>query len=167
MARQNVDLDIVLSQLNNDMRALDTKIAIIVQRIKYVEKHEKILAQNLISLNNKVKELESGAGKTTQDKNESGFGKEPAKAVSKVAVKELESVKKELENLKKIEGLVKENSSKSKEILIELKKMKDDSVNIQDFNQLRYVIDTVNPLQFITFDQVEELIEKKFREKKL
>ncbi|MCK4883644.1 MAG: hypothetical protein KAS30_02110, partial [Candidatus Diapherotrites archaeon] len=154
---------------NNDMRALDTKIAIIVQRIKYVEKHEKILAQNLISLNNKVKEIESNAGKkATKEDKESVSKNTPAKAsISKETIKELETVKGEIENLKKIETLVKENSSKNKESLIELKKIKTDFVNVSDFNQLRYVIDTINPLQFITFDQVEELIEKKFKKKGL
>lgn len=114
-----------------DIRALNSSILLITQKIKYVVRNEKILGRNLIVLNKKIKNLEE---RINSPKEEKSGGADSA---------EVEQLKKKIEVL---EALVSD--------------MQASSVSKSELKELKYVIDSINPLEFTTISQVKDMIEK-------
>lgn len=114
-----------------DIRALNSSILLITQKIKYVVRNEKILGRNLIVLNKKIKNLEERINSPSEEKK------------GEVSSVEVEKLNKKIEVL---EALVSELQSSS--------------VSKSDLKELKYVIDSINPLEFTTISQVKDLIEK-------
>lgn len=114
-----------------DIRALNSSILLITQKIKYVVRNEKILGRNLIVLNKKIKNLEERINSPREEQ------KGGADSV------EVEQLKKKIEVL---EALVSD--------------LQASSVSKSDLKELKYVIDSINPLEFTTISQVKDLIEK-------
>ncbi len=58
----------VIDTLNSELQTLDSKINLIAQRIKTIEKNEEIMGRTLITLNEKVEKnaREGGGGRTSQ-----------------------------------------------------------------------------------------------------
>ena len=104
--------------LKNDLRSLDSKINLVVQRIQGVEKNQEILGRTTVALNDRLKKAETGGSP--------GAGRIDADQETAIA-----ELKKQLEELT---GQVRE---------------------------LKYVLDTINPLEYATLDQVKELIADK------
>ncbi|MBI5036779.1 hypothetical protein HZC09_05545 [Candidatus Micrarchaeota archaeon] len=100
----------VVDDIKNQLRTLDSKINLLVQKLKTIEKNQEILSQTLLKVKQEVKE---GGGKA---------------AVQTGASSETEEKIKELES---------------------------------EVKQIRYVIDSINPLEYATIDQVKELLEEK------
>jgi len=115
----------------SDIRALNSSILLMTQKIKYIVRNEKILGRNLIVLNKKIKTLDE---KITL--NPQGTGSEVNSA-------EVESLKKQVALLEaQVEDLQGRLATK------------------EEVKELKYVIDSINPLEFVTLDQVKEMIDK-------
>lgn len=107
-----------LENLNSELQTLDSKLNLIAQKIKTMEKNEEIMGRTLITLNEKLEKTarEGGAG--------------PAKS-----------------------SVVDESKFATK----------------QELRELKALLDTINPLEFATIDQVKELLDdyfKKYQAKK-
>jgi len=116
---------------SQDVKALQSSILVLSQKIKYLVHNEKILGRNILVLNKKIATVGTGAGAGNGTSSE-----ELKVAISKQ--KELES------RLKQIESTL-ELFSKRYARSDELKEMK-------------YVIDNINPLEYTTVDQVKKII---------
>ena len=123
--------------LREDIKALNSSILLITQKIKYLVRNEKILGRNLVVLNKKIKTLEEKIIASPQSAAGSGASGEEVQAlIQKIALLEAQ-----------IEDLTTRAALK------------------EELKELKYVIDTINPLEFATLSQVRELIDKKMDEK--
>jgi len=114
-----------------DIRALNSSILLMTQKIKYIVRNEKILGRNLIVLNKKIKTLD--------EKVVLG----PQGGASEVDSEQVSSLKQKIDLLEaQIDDLQSRLATK------------------EDVKELKFVIDSINPLEFATLDQVRDMIEK-------
>ena len=115
-----------------DIKALQSSILVLSQKIKYLVHNEKILGRNILILNKKIA---SGVGGSQAG----------ASGINDAEVLQILEKQKELETrLKQIEATL-ELFSKRYARNEELKEMK-------------YIIDNINPLEYTTVDQVKKII---------
>ncbi len=126
-------------KLIQDIKALDSNVRLLAQEIKAIKRNERILARNLILLNKKLNELKE---------------QKAASPVSDQAIAELkDAILRTREDLEKL-----------KEDVAFLKKQLQRTLTSEDIQELKYIVETINPLEFVTYRQVGELVEKKLRE---
>ena len=116
----------------SDIRALNSSILLMSQKMKYLVRNEKILGRNLIVLNKKIKTLE--------ERMVSPQGQEQG-SVSSTEVMQLQQRVALLE--------------------AQLDDMRSRAATKEELKELKYVIDSINPLEFATLGQVSDLINKK------
>ncbi len=133
---------IVLNQVVDEIRALNSSIALISQKIKHLVRNEKILGRNLIVLNKKVKSFSD------------------TKVVSGSVPDGVE------EQLRAFQRQMDENSRKIDDAISTIEALKNDFVTSEELKELRYVIDSINPLEFVTIDQAKDLIDEKISKSK-
>jgi vacuolar-type H+-ATPase subunit I/STV1 len=121
--------------VRDDIRALNSSILLITQKIKYVVRNEKILGRNLIVLNKKLKKLEE---KVVSPRASEGNGADS---------EEVEDLRKKMDLLD-----------------AQLADLQQRMVSKEDLKELKYIIDSINPLEFTTIKQVKDLIEKSKKE---
>lgn len=125
--------------IREDIRALNSSILLITQKIKYLVRNEKILGRNLVVLNKKIKSLED-------------------KVVNAPAVAQTGTIDSaQVESLKQKVSLLE----------AQIEDMRSRSATTESLKELKYVIDSINPLEFATLSQVRELIDKRLKEKEL
>lgn len=129
-----VRASMVLQDLREDIKALNSSLLIISQKMKFLVRNEKILGRNLIVLNKKIKRIE--------ERIETGGGVGG-------------------ENLSAIKAKLEENSQKLEEIEAEIAEMKENFALKEQLDEIKYVIDSINPLEFATVTQVKEMIKGK------
>lgn len=112
MAIKNPEMD----SLKSDLRALDAKINLVVQKIKTIEKNEEIIGRTLVAYSERLKGTESAGGKQSARLD----GSQSA---------DIEGLKKSVDEIR------------------------------QQVKELKYVLDTINPLEYATINQVKELID--------
>ncbi|MFA5763570.1 MAG: hypothetical protein WC915_02055 [archaeon] len=117
--------------VREDIRALNSSILLMTQKIKYIVRNEKILGRNLIVLNKKIKTMEE---KSNMPKE---LGGEGANSVDII------DVKKKLEMMQ-----------------AQLDDISQRMVGKEELQELKYIIDSINPLEFATLSQVKEMIER-------
>ncbi len=135
MREKPVKASMLLLQLREDIRALNSAISIISQKMRHLTRNEKILGRNLIVLNKKVKEL----------------------AEMKESQALPPSVSKKFEELEK---KIEENEKRIEELNMIIAHLRKEFVTSDELKELRQIIDSINPLELATLDQVKELIEK-------
>ena len=118
MVRKPIRPMITTPQTQSSIQILDSKINLIAQKLKTMEKNEEIMGRTLIALNNKMKALE--------ERVQSGG---PVRTGGAGSVSEA-----------------------------------DKFATKQELQELKYILDNLNPLEFATIDQVKELL--KDREKR-
>jgi hypothetical protein len=138
--------------------------------MKIIENNEQVIGRTLVSHNKKLKELESG---------ESGQPSQASLASLKAEIKE--DLKKELKQelsremesqqsgvLHIEEASTGAPTNQVKEFSRELEDLKR-AVNRlkQEIDEVKYVLDTVNPLEYVTIEHLGDLIEKKVREESI
>ena len=101
----------IVDEIKNELRTLDSKINLIVQKLRTLENNQQIVGQTLLNLKAQVK---PGSG--------------PAQKVTA--------------------GVDPETEKRIKELELKIKEM-------------TYVIDSINPLEYATLDQVKELMDEK------
>lgn len=133
------------SQVQNDIRALNSSVLILSQKMQYLVRNEKILGRNLIVLSKRIRDMESG-----------GFG---ANGQGAGAPETLEAIK---ELAIKIES----HGQKILDIENNIADIAEHYAKNETLKEMKYVIDTINPMDFVTLKQVTELIDKKGSPKK-
>ena len=53
---------VALNQLRSELQSLDSKVRVVAQRMRIIEKNEQIIGKTLVNHNRKLKELEAGVG---------------------------------------------------------------------------------------------------------
>lgn len=123
--------------VRDDIRALNSSILLITQKIKYLVRNEKILGRNLVVLNKKIRTLEEKILNSAQGPQENG------------------SSSAEVVGLKQQIALL---SAQLEDVMGRL-------ASKEELKELKYVINSINPLEFATLSQVRDLIDKRMKEK--
>jgi septation ring formation regulator EzrA len=134
----------MIDNIMGEIHALNSKIQVIAQRMKIMERNEEIIGKTLISHNKMLKGIEeeinalkSGGvmaegGSADLEKN-AGALKE-VKDIVKEAKKQMDANKKEIDLIK------------------------------TELSEIKYVLDAINPVAYVTVDQVADLIDEKLED---
>lgn len=124
--------------IRDDIRALNSSILLITQKMKYLVRNEKILGRNLIVLNKKIKSL------SDRIVENQGQGQQGA-----VSSDELNALGEKISALE-----------------MALEDFRSRAATKEEVKELKFVIDSINPLEFATLSQVRDLIDKRMEELK-
>jgi len=127
-------------RLMHDIKALDSNVRLIAQQLKLIKRNERILARNLLALSKKLNAL----------REELGGGS----SVDETKIQELQD---QILHLR-------EDVMKLQEDVDYLKRQLQKTLTSEDIAELKYIVETINPLEFVTYKQVGELVEKKLKE---
>ncbi len=116
-----------------DIKALQSSIQLLSQKIKYIVHNEKILGRNILILNKKISAL------NLQGTSEGGINQEQINEIIKKQ-KELET---KINNLQNTIELFSKRYAKAEEL-----------------KEIKYIIDDINPLEYTTVEQVKKLIKE-------
>lgn len=123
----------VFSKVNDDIRALNSGIMIISQKIKFLVRNEKILGRNLLVMNRKIKDLQE----SRQQGMDGGF---PG-----------------MENeLAQMNARISESSEKLATLQSEVENIRQNYATAEQLAEMKYVIDSINPLEFATLKDLAE-----------
>jgi len=122
--------------LKAETQMLDSKISLIAQKIRMIEKNEDIIGRTIVVHNDKLHKLESAgpaplAASTAQAQGESNSG----------LAAEVEALRKQVAELR-------EQAATKSEV-----------------SELHYTLDTINPLDFVTLKQARKLIAEEFEKR--
>ena len=106
-----------------EIHALSSKMQVVAQRMKIIEKNEQIIGKTLISHNRALKELERRIG--------TGAAGSVMSAAEGVSSGDLETLKTDIATLQ------------------------------EEIKELKYVIEQINPVAYVTVDDVSEMIDEK------
>ncbi len=127
-----------LMSMNRDLKALSAAVMVITQKIKYLVRNEKILGRNLIVINKRVRDLQQQVSQTqNQGVNDS------VKAALDDLTRQVSAISQRLVELEAKVDDVSRSSAKS-----------------EDVREIKYVVDTLNPLHFITVEQAQQMMDK-------
>ncbi len=132
----------IFSRLNEDSKALNTSIQLITQKLNSMVRYEKILGRNLVVLNKKIKDL--------QDARQGDSQSSPATAAELAEIsKRLTQNAEAIARLQSDADYIRQNYAKSEEV-----------------SEIKYVIDSINPLEFVTVKDVQEIVGSGAKKKK-
>ncbi|MDD3159968.1 MAG: hypothetical protein PHQ98_03305 [Candidatus ainarchaeum sp.] len=118
--------------IGDDIRALNSSIMLISQKMKFISRNEKIIGRNLMVLNKKIKDLE---GKISANSSESSQGGASSEEMQKLA-------------------------QKTEFLSAQIDDLQSKLVTKEELKELKYIIDSINPLEFATLGQVKDMINK-------
>lgn len=121
------------SGTSQDIKALQSSILVLSEKIKYLVHNEKILSRNILVLNKKVAAKADSIG--------SGNG--------------LTS-----EQMQQILTEIKEVKSKIKSIESTLEMFSKRYAKAEELKEMKYIVDNINPLEYTTVSQVKNLIKE-------
>lgn len=131
-----------LIQLRKELQSLDSKIRVVAQRMRVIEKNEQIIGKTLVNHNKKLKELERTKGVM------------PTTITEPTQQKPNQELTLQIEKLNSlVSDLIKEINY-NRELIDNMR---------QDVNEMKYILDTVNPMEYATINQVKDLINEKFK----
>ena len=114
-----------------DIKALQSSILVLRQKLKYLVHNEKILGRNILILNKKI------ASNSNSD-SEGSFASN--------------------DKLDKILEKVEEFDSRIKGIKSTLEMFSKRYARQEDLKEMKYIIDNINPLEYTTVDQVKKML---------
>lgn len=118
---------------SQDIKALQSSILVLSQKIKYLVHNEKILGRNILILNKKIANS-SGASSSGSEVNSD----------------QIDEILKKLNNL--------EQKIKNIESTLELFSKR--YARADELKEMKYIIDNINPLEYTTVDQVKKMIKE-------
>ncbi len=133
------------AQLQADIRALNSSVLILSQKMQYLVRNEKILGRNLIVLSKRIREIEANG---TASASDPGAGSASGQQLKDIALR-VESLGQKL--------LETEN---------ELMDVKEHYAKNEMVKEMKYVVDTINPMDFVTLKQFDELLDQKLKKRK-
>jgi len=134
--KKTVKASVLLGRLQQDIRSLNSSLLVIAQKMKYVVRNEKILGRNLIVLNKKLKAFEEkiAAGQIGGQS-----------AVNSEQVQEL---------VDRLE----ESTQRIAELEASVLQLSENTASKEEVQEMHYVVDSINPLEFVTIDQAKDLL---------
>jgi len=132
--------------VGTNLKAINATIMLLSQKISYLVRNEKILSQNILVLNDKLKKLEDKVN------NQSGM-----QATSGASSEDLDAIKAQISELyNKISGLKQEIEQLNNSV----DGLKDAFVTKKEFQEIKYLVDAINPLEYVTYKQIKDLVKK-------
>jgi len=126
----------VVDALRAEIKNLDSKVELLEEKIKTIENQNVTLANTIFKLNERLKSIESGGGSSGQAQaTRPRTSAETSSAGSSAGNENLEKIASDLDELKK------------------------------EVMQMKYTIGMINPLDFVTTRQVNELVKEAVNEK--
>ncbi len=116
-----------------DIKALQSSILVLRQKIKYLVHNEKILGRNILVLNKKIATINNSG---SQDSFASS------------------------ETIEKILKKLDEMDSRIKGIESNIEMFSKRFTKAEDFKEMKYIIDNINPLEYTTVEQVKKIIKE-------
>jgi len=134
---------VLIDNIMGEIHALNSKIQVIAQRMKIMERNEEIIGKTLIGHNKMLKGIEEeiNALKSGGVLPESGTDLEK----NSIAIKEVKDLIRDAK--KQMDGNRKE---------IDLIKT--------ELSEIKYVLDAINPVAYATVDQVADLVDEKLED---
>ena len=121
------------SSSSQDIKALQSSILVLSEKIKYLVHNEKILSRNILILNKKV------AAKADSTGNSAGFNSEQMQQI----LTEIKEIKSKIRNIESSLEIFSKRYAKAEEL-----------------KEMKYIIDNINPLEYTTVSQVKNLIKE-------
>ncbi len=134
-----------LSQTQSDIRALNSSVLILSQKMQYLVRNEKILGRNLIVLSKRIREIEA-----------TGISASSTGALSPASTEQLSEISARIESM----------GQKLLNIQNEVEDIKEHYAKNETLKEMKYLVDTINPLDFVTLKQFNELFDQKMKKKK-
>jgi len=131
----------------SEIHALNTKIQIIAQRMKIIERNEEIIGKTLISHNKTIKELEEAVSKL---KTSPPVASKPSS--DEVAPDTIENIKKTLAEMQTKVNAAKTEADENKEELAKIE---------SDIKEIKYILENFNPLTYVTIEDVANIVDDK------
>ena len=129
-----------------NIKAINATVMLLSQKIGYLVRNEKILSQNILVLNDKLKKIEDKISTLGNNENQGG-----------ASIEEIDSIKAQISELyNKIQGLKQEVEMLSQSI----DNLKGEFVTKKEFQEIKYVVDAINPLEYVTYKQIKDLLKK-------
>jgi len=132
-----------IDNIMGEIHALNSKIQVIAQRMKIMERNEEIIGKTLISHNKMLKALEEEIN-SLKSGGISGGGSEDVERGSEI--------------LKEVKDMIKEAKKQADTNKKEIDLIK------TELDEIKYVLDSINPVAYATVDQVADLVEEKLEE---
>ncbi|MFC2174437.1 hypothetical protein ACFLQ2_01020 [archaeon] len=141
--------------MSASLASLDAKLKLITQRLKIMENNEQVIGRTLVSHNKKMKEFEIALAA-------GGAGGKPADLI-KLKDTLRDELKAELMGGGEISPPMEHPTARRRDSaeIINLRKSMEELR--QEVNELKYVIDSINPLEYVTLDQLSDVIDQKMR----
>lgn len=121
------------SRTSQDIKALQSSILVLSEKIKYLVHNEKILSRNILVLNKKVAAKGEGSAGINAATNE---------------------------QFKELQIDIKELKTKIKAIESTLELISRRYAKAEDLKEMKYIVDNINPLEYTTVEQVKKLIKE-------
>ena len=120
-----------IDALKNDFHTLDSKIMLIAQKLRSIEKNEEVIGRTIVVHNEKLRDMEASKGSSAVSGEVSALSSNLSEQVSK-----------------------------------DLREMKDKLKTLEDeLKEMRYVLDSINPLEFVKTDQIRDLVKEELGKK--
>ena len=121
------------SGIYQDIKALQSSLLVLRQKIKYLVHNEKILGRNILVLNKKI------ALKSENSESSSGLDIKEVKEINN----RMTSIEQKIEHLEHSLELFSKRFAKN-----------------EDLKEMKYIIDNINPLEYTTVSQVKKIIKE-------
>ncbi len=144
------------SSVSSSISALDAKLKLIAQRIKIIENNVQVMSRTMVSHNKKLKDLEVAVAA-------GGGGKVDLDALKKTLREELQ-------------GDIASAQTPAAPLMIddynrgggsapeEVKELKKELAQIRSqVEEMKYVVDTLNPMEYVTLEDINDVIDRKIR----
>lgn len=132
------------SGVMTDIKALDSSVKLLSQKIMFLVKNQSILSRNLIIINKKISNLQKAGA-------EKGAEAQIPKDISN--------------DLNQINLRIDMIEQKINELKLEIENTQGRYAKMSDLNELKYVIDAINPIELVTHSQLKEELENRGIEK--
>lgn len=117
-----------------DIKALQSSILVLRQKMKYVVHNEKILGRNILVLNKKL------AAINEPNKKDMEFSSEKFNEI----LKKLNEIENRMQNIEANIEMFSRRYAKA-----------------EDLKEMKYIVDNINPLEYTTVEQVKKMINQK------
>ncbi len=135
-----------IDSMIRDIRALNSSILIITQKMKFLVRNEKILGRNVLVLNKKIQGIaERGAGASAA----AGGSSADLQAMGDRVSTELSQLTERIAYLES-----------------ELQRVKDTYAKLEQVQEMKYVVDSINPLEFVTYQGLDKILDERLAELK-
>ncbi len=128
------------------VKSLESKIKLMNQKLKNIEKNNKVVGKTVISQKKNLEDLEDQVSKGGGGVSEADVDqikeeiKESVSEGGEVSPKEMKRINEKLEDLEK--------------------KVSDLQSSV---SEAQYILDTVNPMEYVTMDQVKDIVDRRIK----